>query len=240
MTKDNPRFVGNAGHRARTQDRFLALTDVSVLADYEILELLLMKAVPRVDVKPLAKKLVNHFGSLGEVLQADPTELQSFPGIGKSALVLFKLVRESGRRMLGNQMKRRPVLSAWESLLDYCFLHIQHEPIEKFLILYLDVRAQLIRSDIVQVGTINRVAIYPREVLKSALVLGAEAVVIAHNHPSGDVQPSPADVVATHDLFQTLTAAHIRLIDHIIVGPDRQMYSFYAHGNLSARVGEKV
>ena len=230
MTSSNP--TDNTGHRERVQDRFLNLPDTSVLQDYEFLELILMKAIPRIDVKPLAKELLNHFGSLMAVLTASAEELTQFRHIKKSVLVLFRLIIETNKRIRSDEMAEKPVLSQWENTVDYCFLQLQHETIEKFLILYLDTHTRLIRAEIQQKGTIDRVSVYPREVLKQALVLGAHTVIIAHNHPSGNVQPSQADIRLTTELCKVLMAAGIRFIDHLIVGPGRQLYSFSAHGLL--------
>ena len=226
-------LIGNTGHRERAQSKFLEMPDPSLIPDYELLELILMKAIPRIDVKPLAKNLLNRFGSLSSVLTAPAEDLFDFPHIKNSTLVLFRLITEANKRILSETLSNRPILCAWENMVDYCFLQLQHETIEKFLILYLDIKAQLIRSEILQTGTIDRVPIYPREVLKRALVLGAEAVIIAHNHPSGNVQPSTPDMQMTVELYKTLHAGNIRLIDHLIVGPGRQLYSFSAHGHLT-------
>ena len=234
MTQNKTTIHGNIGHRERAQSKFLEISDTNLIPDYELLELILMRSIPRIDVKPIAKELLNRFGSLSAVLTANPEDLFTFSHIKKSTLVLFRLIIEANKRILREDMSNRPVLSAWENMIDYCFMQLQHESIEKFLILYLDIKAQLIRSEILQTGTIDRVPIYPREVLKRALVLGAESVIIAHNHPSGNVQPSVPDMKMTVELYKTLTAADIRLIDHLIVGPGRQLYSFSAHGHLTA------
>lgn len=235
MTKNSSKIQGATGHRDRVQDKFLSLTDTASMADYELLELILMKAIPRIDVKPLAKELLNHFGTLQAVLTASADELCRFRHIKKSALVMFRLITETNKRIVQEKLAGRPVLSQWENMVDYCFLQLQHETIEQFLILYLDIHARLIRSEIQQKGTVDRVSIYPREVLKQALLLGADAVVIAHNHPSGNVQPSQADIQMTIELCKVMSAANIKFIDHLIVGSGRQLYSFSAHGHLSRR-----
>jgi len=232
--------VNHTGHRERTQDKFLQLPDVSVLQDYEFLELILMKSIPRLDVKGLAKQLLKKFGSLSAVLKADPDELTTFPHVKKSTLVLFKLIVEANIRMLSEQLKNKPVLERWEQMIDYCCLCFQEERIEHFMALYLDNHCRLLRREILQNGTTDRVSIYPREVLKQALILGASSVVVVHNHPSGCVQPSPADLAMTADLYKILTAGNIRFLDHLIIGDGRKVYSFAEHGLLNKRVPDKT
>ncbi|MDY6407231.1 MAG: DNA repair protein RadC [Pseudomonadota bacterium] len=220
------------GHRDRVQDKFLQIRDTSVLQDYELLELILMKAIPRIDVKGLAKDLINRFGSLNKVLGASNEELMAFPHIKKSALVLFKLIRVTNERLLTNTLKTNPVLEKWEQVVDYCCLCLQQEHIEHFMALYLDRQFRLIQRETPHAGTVDRVSFYPREILKQALVLGASAVVIVHNHPSGCMQPSPADVSLTTELYQLLRAAQIAFLDHLIIGENRKVYSFVEHGLL--------
>ena len=227
------------GHRMRAQDKFLQMPDTSVLPDYEFLELILMKSIPRVDVKGLAKDLINRFGSLSSVLSATPEELETFPNIKKSTLVLFKLIREANGRILSQTLKETPVLEHWEQVIDYCCLCLQQERIEHFMILYLDKRLRLMRREIPQNGTTDRVSIYPREVLKQALILGAHAVIVTHNHPSGNPDPSPADLNMTAELYKTLTAGNILFLDHLIIGENRKVYSFSEHGLLSSPSKQK-
>ena len=228
-----------AGHRERAQDKFLQTEDVSVLPDYEILELILMKSIPRMDVKGLAKKLLNKFGTLTAVLTAEPEELMTFPHIKKSTIVLFKLIREVNARMLMGQIKSKPVLECWEQVVDYCCLSLEQERIEHFMVLYLDKHFRLIRREIPQNGTTDRVSIYPREILKQALILAAHAVVVVHNHPSGRPEPSPADLSMTAELYKTLTAGSILFLDHLIIGEGRKVYSFAEHGLLAGKTNKK-
>ncbi|MBQ7413741.1 MAG: DNA repair protein RadC [Alphaproteobacteria bacterium] len=229
----SPKIQNHAGHRERIQDKFLATSDCQVLPDYELLELILMRAIPRIDVKPLAKDLLNYFGSLSAIFSASPEELKQFPYIKKSALTLFKLILETNQRMIRQKLKDSPVLQHWENLIDYCCLYLQHKRIEHFMVLYLDSRFRLLRQEIPQTGTTDRVSIYPREILKQALVLGAHAVVIVHNHPSGYIEPSRADCEITVELYNTLKAGGIQFLDHLIVGSGRRVYSFSAHGHLT-------
>ena len=232
-------ILDKTGHRQRAQDKFLQMPDTTVLPDYEFLELILMKSIPRIDVKGLAKDLINRFGSLGGVLSATPEELVAFPNIKKSTLVLFKLIRESNTRLLSDKFQETPVLEHWEQVIDYCCLCLQKERIEHFMILYLDKRFRLIRREIPQTGTTDRVSIYPREVLKQALILGAHAVIITHNHPSGNPDPSPADLSMTAELYKTLTAGNILFLDHLIIGENRKIYSFSEHGLLNPTPTQK-
>ena len=226
---------GNIGHRERAQEKFLTMTDTDLMPDYEFLELILMKAIPRIDVKPLAKELLNRFGSLSAVLSAPASELILFKNIKKSSLTLFKIIFEANRRLLSDRLKEAPILERWMDLIDYCCLTLQHQRIENFMVLYLDTRFRLLRQDIPQTGTTDRVSIYPQEILKQALILGAHAVVVVHNHPSGRTEPSPADLDMTLELYKTLSAGHIQLLDHLIIGSNRQVYSFSANGKLSIR-----
>jgi len=217
------------------QDKFLQVSDTGLLPDYELLELILMKSIPRIDVRGLAKDLLNKFGTLAAVLSAEPEELAVFPHIKKSTVVLFKLIREANSRMLMGQMKTKPVLECWEQVIDYCCLSLEQERIEHFMVLYLDKHFRLIRREIPQNGTTDRVSIYPREILKQALILAAHAVIIVHNHPSGNPEPSPADLGMTIDLYKTLTAGGILFLDHLIIGEGRKVYSFAEHGLLKEK-----
>ena len=232
-------LVGKTGHRARAQEKFLQMADAGSLPDYELLELILMKSIPRIDVKGLAKDLLYKFGTLSAVLAAKPDELMGFAHIKKSTLVLFKLIREANSRILMGKMKTVPVLECWEQVVDYCCLALEQEHIEHFMVLYLDKRFRLIRREIPQNGTTDRVSIYPREVLKEALIIGAHAVIIVHNHPSGNTDPSPADLTMTAELYQTLTAGHILFLDHLIIAEGRKVYSFSEHGLLDSKKGVK-
>lgn len=228
----NPKSNLATGHRERVQEKFLSANDVENWADYELLELILMKSIPRIDVKPLAKELLKKFGTIGNVLSAKPEELTAFKYIKQSTLSLFKLIIVVNQHLMKEKMTDKPVLHIWQTVIDYCCQTLQYEKIEKFLILYLDTHGKLIERDIPQVGTTDRVAFYPREILKKALVLGAKAVVISHNHPSGQISPSPQDLTMTVELNKVLDITGITLLDHIIVGPGRKVYSFAMHGHL--------
>lgn len=235
MTAFNPlNSLDNKGHRARVQKRFLDTPDSSYLQDYEFLELILMKAIPRRDVKPLAKTLLYHFGSLSKVLKAESEELRQFKGVSDSTIALFKIILEANQRILDSHLKENPVLDSWTKVIDYCCLCLQDDRIERFMVLYLNKQLRLIRREIPQTGTKDRVCLYPDEVLRRALLLGASHVIIAHNHPSGNTEPSLADFNMTAELFKALTANGIKLIDHLIIGSGHKTYSFSAHGRISA------
>ena len=152
-------------------------------------------------------------------------------------MALFRAIIESNRRLMAINLSESPVLTHWDTMIDYCLLQLQYQTVEKLMIVYLDTRGHLIRSEFLQTGTINTVSVYPREILKQALVLGADAVIVAHNHPSGDVQPSATDKRMTDSIRTILAAANIKLVDHLIIGPRRQVYSFSGHGRLEFATG---
>ena len=231
MTKTEQ--IGHVGHRERVQEKFLKLTDMDVMPDYEFLELILMKSIPRLDVKPLAKSLLDRFGSLLAVLTASEEELTAFKHLKKSTVVLFKIILETNRRLLLEKIKEKPIIEEWNDLVDYCCMVLQNSRLENCMVLYLNGRLNLIRRDILNTGTSDRVFLYPKEVLKQALLLGANSVVVVHNHPSGSVEPSQQDLVLTANLQKILRAGGIALLDHLIIGMGRRVYSFTNHGHLA-------
>jgi len=204
------------GHRTRLRARFLA-DDSTATPDYELLELLLFSALPRVDTKPLAKALMTRYGSLAAVLAAPAGELQKIDGIGDNAAALLKAVREAGVRLAQADMRDRPVLDSGERVVDYCRATLGHSPTEGFRVLFLDTKNALIADEAQGDGTVNRLAVFPREVVKRALDLGASAVILAHNHPSGDPTPSDADIATTRAIIDAATPLGITVHDHIIV-----------------------
>lgn len=224
--------ITGQGHRKRVQEKILKAEDLSFLSDYELLEAILMRSIPRIDVKPIGKRLLNDFGSLSAVLNAPKEVLMTYKNIKESTIALFKIMSETNRRILCDSLQEKPVLQSWQQVMDYCSARLKEEKIEQFLVLYLDSGLRLVHQEIQQKGTTDRVALYPREILKQALIIGARAVVIAHNHPSGQVQPSPADLTMTVELYKMLQVSHIQLLDHLIVGSDRRIYSFSAQGHL--------
>lgn len=219
--QNNQNSHDHSGHRDRLRDRFNAAPNV--LPDYELLELLLAGCLPRVDTKPLAKALINHFGDLGEVMHANVDTLADFPRTGKAKLsrasaTHLKAVAEAGLRLSKLKILNRPIITAWDQLIDYCNAAMGREGIEQFRLLYLDHKNTLIADEVQQKGTIDHTPVYPREVLKRALELNCSAVIMVHNHPSGDPTPSKADIDMTRNVQSALRAAGISLHDHLIIG----------------------
>ena len=194
------------GHRERLRQRFReAGTDA--LSDYELLELLLFRALPRRDVKPLAKSLLEKFGSFAEVIAAPEARLREVKGLGDAGITELKVVQAAASRLLRGAVKKRPVLSSWSSVLDYCRTAQAFADREQFRVLFLDKRNQLIADEVQQTGTVDHAPVYPREVVKRALELSATAIVLVHNHPSGDPTPSHADVQMTQQIIAVASAA---------------------------------
>jgi DNA repair protein RadC len=213
-----------AGHRARLRRRFLTAGS-EALADYELLELLLFLAKPRGDVKPLAKRLIREFGSYAEVISAPAEALRKIDGMGEASVAALKTAKASAVRLLRDPLINRPVLTNWRQLLEYCRAAMAHEPVEELRILFLDTRNRLIRDERQGRGTIDHTPLYVREVCRRALDLGASAIIVVHNHPSGDPNPSKADIQMTHQLRDAAAPLNIALHDHIVVGRQGH-YSF--------------
>jgi DNA repair protein RadC len=207
------------GHRDRLRAR-LRDAGGDALADYELMELVLFRALPRRDVKPLAKALVSHFGSFGEAISAAPARLREVEGIGDAVIAELKIVQAAANRLARGEVKRRPVLSSWSSVLDYCRTAMAFSEREEFRVLFLDKRNQLIADEVQQKGTVDHTPVYPREVVKRALELSATAVVLVHNHPSGDPTPSRADIQMTKAIIDVARPLGIEVHDHIIVGKE--------------------
>lgn len=188
------------------------------IPDYEILELILFGVFRNGDVKPLAKALIAECGSLGAVLSAPPERLMKVPGCGEAVIAALKVTREAGLRLLKEDAMQRPAISNWQALLDYCRAALQHEGVEQFRILFLDRKNQIIADEAQQRGTVDHTPVYPREVVKRALELNAAALILVHNHPSGDPTPSRADVEMTRQVRQAASVMGIELHDHLIVG----------------------
>ena len=205
------------GHRERLRQRF-AKSGAEALEDHELLELLLFGARPRGDTKPLAKKLLARFGSVGAVLGADRTALKEVDGAGEAVVHTLKLAEALAVKTLEDQVMERPVIASWQALLDYCRLRLAHRGTEHFRVLYLNNRNALIADEEQQRGTIDRVQLYPREVIKRALELGAAAVILVHNHPSGDPQPSRADVDMTREVAAAGAKLGVAVHDHLVIG----------------------
>jgi DNA repair protein RadC len=207
------------GHRERLRERFLDAGS-NALADYELLELLLFRAIPRRDVKPLAKTLIATFGSFAEVIAAPRERLAEVGGLSEGAITEFKVVEAAAHRLARGEIKRRDVLSSWSAVLDYCRAAMAFANTEQFRILFLDKRNKLIADEEQQRGTVDHTPVYPREVVKRALELSATAIVLVHNHPSGDPTPSRADIEMTKQIIEVAKPLGIAVHDHIIVGKD--------------------
>ena len=213
--ESEPHYVG---HRDRLRARFAESGDA--LPDYELLELVLFRSIRRRDVKPIAKELVRRFGTFAEVLAAPPARLLEVEGVGESVVADLKVVAAAGRRLAKGAVAKRPVLSSWSAVLDYCRAAMAFSEKEQFRLLFLDKRNALIADEVQQSGTIDHTPDYPREVVKRALDLAATAVILVHNHPSGDPTPSSADIKMTRDIVETAKPLGIAVHDHIIVGRD--------------------
>ncbi len=207
------------GHRDRLRQRFLEGGD-GALPDYELLELLLFRSIPQRDVKPLAKQLIQHFGSFAEVIGAPVSRLREVKGIGESVALDLKIVEASLKRAMKGQIAKKPVLSSWSSVIDYCRLAMAFAEREQFRILFLDKKNALIADEVQQTGTVDHTPVYPREVMRRALELSATALILIHNHPSGDPTPSGADMRMTRELVDIARPLGIAIHDHIIVGRD--------------------
>ena len=207
------------GHRARLRGRFRD-AGAEALSDYELLELLLFRALPRRDVKPLAKTLLAKFGSFAEVIAAPEARLAEVKGLGGAGIIELKVVQAAASRLLRGAIKKRPVLSSWSSVLDYCRTAQGFADREQFRVLFLDKRNLLIADEVQQIGTVDHTPVYPREVVKRALELSASAIVLVHNHPSGDPTPSAADIQMTKAIIAVAGPLGIAVHDHLIVGKD--------------------
>ncbi len=205
------------GHRQRLRARFLD-GGADALPDYELLELLLFQALPRGDVKPLAKALIARFKSFAGVMAASPGELAAVDGIGDAAIVTIKTVQAAALRMSRQELIDRPVINSWKKLLDYCHAAMAYEKVEQFRLLFLDGKNALIADEVQQKGTVNHTPVYVREVVKRALELGASAIVMCHNHPSGDPSPSKDDIAMTREVAAAADKLGIALHDHLIIG----------------------
>jgi DNA repair protein RadC len=207
------------GHRERLRGRFRE-AGADAVSDYELLELLLFRALPRRDVKPLAKLLLEKFGSFAEVITAPEARLAEVKGLGDSGVTEFKIVQAAASRLLRGKVKKRPALSSWSAVLDYCRTAQAFADRELFRVLFLDKRNQLIADEVQQTGTIDHTPVYPREVVKRALELSATAIILVHNHPSGDPTPSQADIQMTQQIIAVAQPLGISVHDHIIVGKE--------------------
>jgi DNA repair protein RadC len=205
------------GHRDRLRSRFRDKGG-SALADYELLEMALYRAIPRGDTKPLAKALLKRFGNLSEVLAAPRERLKEIGGVGDRVVDELKLIKAFAERTAGEAVRKRPVLSSWAALLDYCRTMMAYEEREQFRILFLDKKNTLIADEVQQTGTVDHTPVYPREVIRRALELSATAIILVHNHPSGDPTPSRADIQMTQTIVDVGKPLGIAVHDHLIIG----------------------
>jgi len=188
------------------------------LPDYELLEMVLFAALPRQDVKPLAKALIARFGSFAGAISAPPARLAEVKGVGEGVIATLKVVQAAALRLARDEVMERPVIGSWQKLLAYCRASMAHEPNEHFRVLFLNRRNELVADEVQQKGTVDHTPVYPREVVKRALELGATALIMVHNHPSGDPTPSAADIEMTREIKEAGEKLGIALHDHVIVG----------------------
>lgn len=205
------------GHRARLRKRLLD-GGAEALAEHEVIEYLLMTAIPRRDVKPLARSLIQRFGSLAGILNADSRALQNHPGMGETSAASLKIVALAARRMAREQVRQQPVLGSWQALIDYLTIDMAHLTVERVRVLYLNAQNMLIHDEHVGDGSIDEAAIHPREVIRRALDLGATALIVVHNHPSGSPEPSRADIDITNRIAEAGRLLGIVVHDHVIIG----------------------
>jgi DNA repair protein RadC len=205
------------GHRQRLRERFVA-GGAGALPDYELLELLLFLSIPQRDTKPLAKALIAHFGSFADVIAAAPERLAEVDGVKDATVAALKTVEAAALRLSKAKVIGRPVLSSWEALLDYCAASMARAQTEEFRVLFLDRKNVLVADEVHQRGTVDHTPVYPREVVKRALELAASAIILVHNHPSGDPTPSRSDIAMTREIAAAAKALKIEVHDHLIIG----------------------
>ncbi|ABD45356.1 DNA repair RadC family protein [Ehrlichia chaffeensis str. Heartland] len=218
------------GHRKRLRQKLLSKGNKGLL-DYEILELILCSAHPRKDVKPIAKKLIEHFGTFAKVFFADYSQLKQISGIGEVAISAIFCIREALNRILRENIDKGTIINQWQKLIEYLRIKIGNGSVENFHILYLNTKYKLLADETQDVGTVNQTPLYVREIIKKSLFLEATSIIIAHNHPSGDAKPSKADIEITNQLARACSDVGITLIDHVIVTSNAH-YSFKTHNLL--------
>jgi len=207
------------GHRERLRAKFRR-SGAEALAEYELLELVLFRSIPRRDTKPLAKRLIALFGSFSEVLNASPARLRETSGIGEATITDFQVVKAASHMIVSSKIRKRPLLSSWSAVLDYCKAVMAYEEREQFRVLFQDKKNKLICDEVQHTGTVDHTPVYPREVVKRALELSATAIILVHNHPSGDPTPSNADIEMTRKVDEVSASLGITVHDHIIIGRD--------------------
>lgn len=213
IKKSKPHY---AGHRQRLRERFIIGGD-NALQDYELLELLLFMAIPRRDVKPLAKDLLKTFGSLPALMSAPHFAISQIEGVSENAATAIKAATAIAHRMMKQEIMQKPVLNNWTRLIDYCHMSMVHETREHFRILFLNKKNEMIADEIQGSGTVDHTPAYPREIMKRALELGATALILVHNHPSGDPKPSQADIDMTKTIIEAANTFNIAIHDHVVI-----------------------
>tara|TARA_R110002049_G_scaffold44333_6_gene130247 strand:+ start:105586 stop:106299 length:714 start_codon:yes stop_codon:yes gene_type:complete len=217
-----------ADHRQRLRDRFMA-GGAAAMPDYELLELVLFRAIPRRDVKPLARNLMDQFGDFNRVITAPEARLRDVSGVGEAVIVELKIIEAASQRLARSRVLKQPVVSSWDALIDYCHTAMAHREVEQFRVLYLDRKNVLIADEEQARGTVDHVPVYPREIAKRALELNASALILVHNHPSGDPTPSRSDIDMTNQVIAACDALGLSLHDHLIIGKSREL-SFRSEG----------
>jgi DNA repair protein RadC len=211
---EQPHYVG---HRARLRERFLN-GGANALPDYELLEMVLFAAIPRGDVKPLAKDLLKRFGTFAETIAAPRSHLLEVKGVGDAVVAQLKIIEAAALRLSKTQLLGRTALSSWDALMDYCKAAMARSPREEFRVLFLDRKNALIADEVQSQGTVDHTPVYPREIVKRALEHAASAIILVHNHPSGDPTPSRADIEMTREIAAAAKSLHIAVHDHVVVG----------------------
>jgi len=211
---DEPHYHG---HRERLRERFLR-AGADALQDYELLELVLFRAIPRRDVKPLAKELIERFGGFAEAVSADVERLREMKGLSEAAATELKIVQAAALKLAQGRLMERTAIGSWNQLLQYCRAAMGFDAKEQFRVLFLDSKNRLIADEVQQRGTVNHTPVYPREIVKRALELGSSAIILVHNHPSGDATPSSADIQMTKEIVAAAKALKIEVHDHLVIG----------------------
>jgi DNA repair protein RadC len=217
MTEPPEPAPDHRGHRQRLRERFLEVGGEK-MADYELLELVLTTAIPQMDVKPLAKQLLREFGSFAGVIAAAPEALMRVKGVKETTAAALKVIEAAAVRLAKQEISEKPLIGSWNALLDYCRASMARGQVEQFRVLFLDRKNRLIADEVQQTGTVDHTPVYPREILKRALEHGASALILVHNHPSGDPSPSRADIEITKEVQKAAQALGVQVHDHLIIG----------------------
>ena len=228
VTGKQPSYIKD--HRQRLRARFMA-GGADAMPDYELLELVLFRAIPRRDVKPLARDLMDRFGDFNRVISAPEARLRDISGVGDAVVVELKVIEAAAQRLARAKVLQRHIVSSWDALIDYCHTAMAHRETEQFRVLYLDRKNVLIADEEQGKGTVDHVPVYPREVAKRALELNASALILVHNHPSGDPTPSTSDIEMTEQVAKACDALGLTLHDHLIIGKSAEL-SFRSEGYL--------